>query len=76
MNTTPDFGTCPCGGRFEARFVPIRMPSRDGTIVLDDVAQGACPSCGSRVYRAGTLAHIENAYHRAKRSFSEERNHD
>lgn len=28
-------------------------------IVLQDVPQGACPLCGSRVYQAGDLAALE-----------------
>jgi len=28
-------------------------------VVLDDVPQGACPLCGSRVYKAGMLEAIE-----------------
>jgi hypothetical protein len=28
-------------------------------VVLTDVPQGACPTCGSRVYKAGVLEMIE-----------------
>jgi hypothetical protein len=32
----------------------------DGSrVTLSDVPQGACPNCGSRVYKAETLARIE-----------------
>jgi len=53
--------TCPCGGRFEPRLVTVRMTVRGQLEVFDDVLQGACPNCGSRVYDADTLERIEAA---------------
>jgi hypothetical protein len=61
-STTLRRDTCPCGlGRFEARLVTVRMTVRGQLEVFDDVLQGACPSCGSRVYDADTLERIEAA---------------
>jgi YgiT-type zinc finger domain-containing protein len=39
--------------------VEVRMTLRDEIIVLHDVPQGACPNCGSRVYKAEVLERIE-----------------
>ena len=73
MNSTPDFGPCPCrGGRFQTKFVEIRILAREGTVTIADVPQGHCPNCFSRVYRPDMLAHIEDLYRRSKRSFKEE----
>jgi hypothetical protein len=36
-------------------------------VVLDDVPQGACPTCGSRVYKATILAAIEGLMRSAPR---------
>ena len=55
----PEFGRCPCSGRYEKRTVEVRMIVSDETIVLDSVAQGACSLCGSRVYKANVLETIE-----------------
>jgi len=41
--------------------VTVRMTVRGQLEVFDDVLQGACPSCGSRVYDADTLERIEAA---------------
>jgi hypothetical protein len=35
------------------------MTVDDEVVLLADVPQGACPICGSRVYKAGVLAGIE-----------------
>ena len=59
-----DFGMCPCGGAlFERRAVEVRMTVGDDQVVLTDVAQGACPVCGSRVYKAAVLESIEALMH-------------
>jgi YgiT-type zinc finger domain-containing protein len=55
-----DYGRCPCGGAYEQRFVEVRMTVASKIVVLTDVPQGACPSCGSRVYKAETLERIES----------------
>jgi YgiT-type zinc finger domain-containing protein len=54
-----EFGRCPCGGTYEERMVEVRMTVGGEAIVLTDVPQGACPTCGSRVYKASTLEGIE-----------------
>jgi len=56
----PDFGTCPCRGSYERKWVEVRMTVNGRIIVLRDVPQGACPNCGSRVYKADTLEQIES----------------
>jgi YgiT-type zinc finger domain-containing protein len=55
----PDFGICPCGGRYENRSVEVRMSVGGEVVVLADVAQGACPVCGGHVYKADVLERIE-----------------
>lgn len=60
---TPSFGLCPCGGVINVRLVEVNMKS--GTrqpIHVDGVTEGTCPVCGSRVYRARTLALLEELY--------------
>jgi YgiT-type zinc finger domain-containing protein len=54
-----DWGGCPCGGRYEHRLVEVNMTVDGRRITLTDVPQGACPNCGSRVYKAEMLARIE-----------------
>jgi YgiT-type zinc finger domain-containing protein len=54
-----EFGPCPCGGHFEPRTVEVKMTVHGETIVIQDVPQGACPVCGSRVYKARVLEEIE-----------------
>ena len=54
-----DYGTCLCTGKYEKRSVLVRMTVEGKLIVLDDVLQGACPLCGSRVYKTDLLACIE-----------------
>jgi YgiT-type zinc finger domain-containing protein len=54
-----DYGQCPCSGVYERRVVEVRMTIRGEVVTLVDVPQGACPLCGSRVYKTGTLEGIE-----------------
>ena len=54
-----EYGSCPCGGLYEARFVTVNMTVEGAPVTIDDVPQGACPSCGSRVYKLPVLARIE-----------------
>jgi YgiT-type zinc finger domain-containing protein len=54
-----DFGRCPCGGVYERKLVEVPMTVQGEPVVLTDVPQGACPVCGSRVYKAVTLEGIE-----------------
>ena len=55
-----DYGRCPCTGTYQQRFVEVRMNVRGKTVVLTGVPQGACPQCGSRVYKAETLERLES----------------
>ena len=54
-----DFGSCPCGGHYENKTVEVRMKVDGQDVILRDVLQGACPNCGSRVYKAEMLERIE-----------------
>lgn len=54
-----DYGRCPCGGRYENRYVEVRLTVNGKVVVLTQVPQGACPHCGSRVYKAEVLERIE-----------------
>jgi hypothetical protein len=55
------WGRCPCGGTYEERVVEINMKVEGQVVQLTDVLQGACPNCGSRVYKAEMLGRIEAA---------------
>jgi YgiT-type zinc finger domain-containing protein len=55
-----DYGRCPCGGTYENRFVEVRLNVAGKTVVLTQVPQGACPNCGSRVYKGEVLERIES----------------
>lgn len=55
-----DYGRCPCSGTYEQRFVEVRMTVNGKVVVLTNVPQGACPTCGSRVYKAEVLERIES----------------
>ena len=55
-----EYGRCPCSGQYEQRFVEVRMTVNGKVVVLTDVPQGACPNCGSRVYKAEVLERIES----------------
>ncbi len=54
-----DYGRCPCGGAYDNRSVEVRLTVNGKVVVLTDVPQGACPNCGSRVYKAEVLERIE-----------------
>ena len=54
-----DWGRCPCSGRYEHRVVEVNLTADGKRVTLTDVLQGACPNCGSRVYKAEMLARIE-----------------
>lgn len=56
---TVHYGRCPCTGRYESRSVEVRMTVGGQEVLLPDVPQGACPQCGSRVYKASVLEMIE-----------------
>ncbi|MBX5482286.1 MAG: hypothetical protein IRZ16_10685 [Myxococcaceae bacterium] len=55
-----EYGRCPCTGRYENRFVEVRLTVNGRVVVLTSVPQGACPTCGSRVYKAEVLNRIES----------------
>jgi YgiT-type zinc finger domain-containing protein len=55
-----EYGKCPCGGEYESRVVEVRMTVQGEYIVLTNVPQGACPNCGSRVYKTDVLERIES----------------
>lgn len=55
-----DYGRCPCGGVYENRQVEIRMNVCGKVVVLEDVPQGFCPNCGSRVYKTEVLEKLES----------------
>ncbi len=59
---TLDYGKCRCAGQLESRSVEIRMTLEHGLVALTNVPQGACPVCGSRVYKAWVLQCIEGVY--------------
>lgn len=61
-----DYGQCPCTGQYETRHVEIRMTVKAKVVVLTNVPQGACPLCGSRVYKAEVLERIESLMKGAK----------
>jgi YgiT-type zinc finger domain-containing protein len=54
-----EYGRCPCTGRYERREVEVRMTVQGRMVVVAGVPQGACPTCGSRIYKAEILARIE-----------------
>lgn len=53
-----DYGRCPCSGQYERRFVEVRM-GVGRVVVWTDVPQGACPMCGSRIYKMHVLERLE-----------------
>jgi YgiT-type zinc finger domain-containing protein len=57
------YGKCPCTGRYENRAVEIRMTVGGKSVVLKNIPQGACPLCGSRVYKTEVLERVEALMH-------------
>ncbi len=55
-----EYGQCPCGGTYQKRTVQVNMAVDTKPVQLDDVPQGACPQCGSRIYKALLLDCIES----------------
>ena len=55
-----DFGRCPCSGVYDNRRVEVRLNVNGKIEVLSQVQQGACPICGSRVYKINDLELIES----------------
>jgi YgiT-type zinc finger domain-containing protein len=60
MSSTSHYGRCPCSGTYEHRYVEVRMTVAGKVIVMTNVPQGACPLCGSRIYKASVLESIEH----------------
>ena len=58
------FGTCACGGAFEARVVPVTTPGtgKKEAAQLLEVEQGICPVCNNRVYKTLSLQCVEAAF--------------
>lgn len=52
------FGRCPCGGAYEHKWVEVFF-SEPETLPLEDVSQGTCPQCGSKVYKCSVLRELE-----------------
>ncbi|MFL6007974.1 MAG: YgiT-type zinc finger protein [Gaiellaceae bacterium] len=57
--TLADYGKCPCGGVYQRKLVEITVTVKGERQTMTDVPQGACPDCGSVVYKAITLEEIE-----------------
>lgn len=55
-----DYGRCPCTGTYDNRAVEVRLNLNGKTLVLTDVPQGACPNCGSRVYKPEVIQRVES----------------
>jgi hypothetical protein len=65
-----EYGSCPCYGQYEERFVEVRMALQGRTVILTEVPQGSCMRCGSLVYKPEVLERIESLMmgRRAKRA--------
>jgi hypothetical protein len=61
--TMAEYGACPCGSRYDSRMVEVRMTVGAERFVLESVPQGACPQCGSRVYKLADLELVERLMH-------------
>jgi YgiT-type zinc finger domain-containing protein len=59
MTSTNHYGTCPCSGVYENRYVEVQMTVGGERLEITGVPQGACPICGSRVYKSAVLESIE-----------------
>jgi YgiT-type zinc finger domain-containing protein len=62
----PEYGRCPCTGYYQGRQVEVRLNVRGKAVVLTHVPQGACMSCGSRVYKAEIMERIESLLKHAR----------
>ena len=40
ISNVPDYGMCPCGGKYDNRLVEVRLTVADQVVVLPDVPQG------------------------------------
>ena len=50
---------CTCGGPFEGTDVQINVKAENGDVVLPEVPQAVCTSCGRKAYTVATLQRIE-----------------
>jgi hypothetical protein len=55
-----DYGICPCSGKYEQRRIEVSMRVKDEQIDLQDIPQGVCPLCGSRVYKTDHLLYLDS----------------
>lgn len=55
-----DYGSCPCSGFYDNRRVEVRLNVNGRVEILSQIQQGACPLCGSRVYKINVLDRIES----------------
>jgi YgiT-type zinc finger domain-containing protein len=53
------FGECPCGGTYETRRVEVHLRVEEQDVMLANLPQGACTSCGSLVYSGPVLRRLE-----------------
>lgn len=54
-----NYGKCPCTGTYSSRFVEVKMQVGGRKVVLTGIPQGACPQCGSRVYKTNIIRMLE-----------------
>jgi YgiT-type zinc finger domain-containing protein len=59
ISQNSEYGECFCKEIYTSQLVDIRMTVDEKLVVLQNVPQGNCPGCGSRVYTASTLETIE-----------------
>jgi len=57
--TVADYGKCPCGGVYQRKLVDVTATVQGESATMTDVPQGACPMCGSVVYKTITLEEVE-----------------
>ena len=59
-SSSPEFGVCPCGGKYAATFVKVSFAAAARIPQLEDVPQGNCPTCAGRVYKLADLERVES----------------
>ena len=60
VSSAVNYGRCLCTGVYESRIVEVRIGPQERKVVWDSVPQGACPRCGSRVYKLRILERLEH----------------
>lgn len=53
---------CPCGGTYDERRVLVRLEVDGRPVEFEDVGQGVCDTCGSKVYPSWLLEQVESAF--------------